>query len=486
MCGIAGLEGNFKGNDLLDLLKSIKHRGPDSTGIYLKEEGIKNDIDLDNLDLNNNYTLAKGHNLLSIYNQDDFKKGFQPISYKNLTLVYNGEIYNTNEISDFLNLPNDTSDDYILIKLIYFFYYKHSSLLTAMEYIFEFLDGDYAFAVYDGENLAVLRDPLGMRPLFYSISGENKAFASEKIALKNLDYKDIKSLKPGCVLYNWKEFYFENDIWDEKIDIGHDYLNDLESLLTSSILKRIKNIDEIGLIFSGGVDSTIIAYILKEIQKERDLTVKLYVVGDENSQDIVYSKKIAKILGFDLKIQNINEKIVKDNLNTVLDFLGENNLMKIGVAMTVYLASNLIRDDGLRVGLTGQGADELFAGYNRYLKTYKKGLKELDYELRYDISNMYNVNLERDDAACMKSSIELRSPYLDKNFVKYSLNIPVNLKISSEDDKLRKNILRKLAIKLNIPKEFANRPKKAAQYGSGIDKILRKKCLDDINDYFLM
>ena len=91
------------------------------------------------------------------------------------------------------------------------------------------------------------------------------------------------------------------------------------------------------------------------------------------------------------------------------------------------------------------------------------------------MANMYHVNLERDDACSMANGVELRLPFLDKNLVEFALNIPVRYKISGSDDKLRKNILRKTAFNLGLDKQIAYRPKKAAQYGTGIDKILRKK-----------
>ena len=153
--------------------------------------------------------------------------------------------------------------------------------------------------------------------------------------------------------------------------------------------------------------------------------------------------------------------------------------MKIGVGMTIYLSCKKIHEDGLKVAISGQGADELFAGYNRYLKSFKTG--KLSEELRYDIDNMYHVNLERDDAVSMANGVELRLPFLDKNLVEFALNIPVEYKIANEEDTLRKNILRNLGSNLGLPDEFAYRPKKAAQYGTGIDKILRKKVLQEVD-----
>ena len=95
------------------------------------------------------------------------------------------------------------------------------------------------------------------------------------------------------------------------------------------------------------------------------------------------------------------------------------------------------------------------------------------------MSNMYHVNLERDDACAMLNSVELRLPFLDKKLVELVLNIPDNKKIVSMHDDMRKSVLRKLAFEEGLDYEIAYRPKKAAQYGTGIDKILRKKIIRD-------
>ena len=139
----------------------------------------------------------------------------------------------------------------------------------------------------------------------------------------------------------------------------------------------------------------------------------------------------------------------------------------------------MIREDGLNVAISGQGADELFGGYNRYLKSYEEGT--LDLEIREDISNMYHVNLERDDACAMLNSVEIRLPFLDKKLVEYAINLPIKNKVSGTGDVLRKNILRKLAFNEGLDKEIAYRPKKAAQYGTGIDKILRKRIIKEMD-----
>ena len=251
----------------------------------------------------------------------------------------------------------------------------------------------------------------------------------------------------------------------------------MDKLLKLSVSKRIEGLDEVGVIFSGGVDSSILALLLKEISINKKLDITLYAVGVEGSKDIEAAKYAAKYLDLPLKIQKVTEKLIRDNLAQIVHAIGDDNLMKIGVGMTTYLACHMASKDNIKVAISGQGADELFGGYNRYLKSYSDG--NLDWELRKDISNMYHVNLERDDACAMLNGVELRLPFLDKNLVEYAINLPIKYKVAGSGDVLRKNILRKLAFNEGLDVDIAFRPKKAAQYGTGIDKILRKKIIKD-------
>ncbi|BDZ71209.1 asparagine synthase C-terminal domain-containing protein [Methanobacterium petrolearium] len=153
--------------------------------------------------------------------------------------------------------------------------------------------------------------------------------------------------------------------------------------------------------------------------------------------------------------------------------------MKLGVGMTGYLAAELAHENGLRVMLSGQGADELFAGYHRYLDFYHKKGENAQKDLMSDVENLYHVNLERDDKVTMANSVELRVPYLDLQIINMAMNIPMKYKINGQGDRLRKCILREVARDRGVNPEIVKRPKKAAQYGSGIHKILTRKVLKD-------
>ena len=522
MCGIVGLAGNFNKEMLSIVLESIKHRGEDYSGIYIDEAN----------------KIGLGHNLLSIFNlinhdeiYNNLEENKQPIISNNLVLVFNGEIYNFNKLESFLKENNpdyaeSKSDSQLLANLINHYYNifaeenKHEILLKSVQSVLPQLDGDYSFAVYDKKynNIAVARDLIGVKPLFYGINDENnlKAFASEKKALwkSGIGDDDILDLMPGSVLYNWKAIDLDDSLINKIINTDFKelktYYNDYKDYLDtkdpyevyrelladdlySAVEKRVENIVDVGLIFSGGVDSTILAVILDKISKNRQnridngessipLKLRLYSVGVENSQDIKFSKEIAEELNLPLKTIIIDEDTVKESIKPVLTAIEDDNVMKLGVGMTIYLASKAMKEDGIRVALSGQGADELFGGYNRYLKHFDDNSLfdayfALDEEIYHDIANMYHVNLERDDAVAMANGVELRVPFLDKEIVNLALDIPARYKIKNGEDLLRKHILRDVAKSIGVPDYIAERPKKAAQYGSGINKILKKKVL---------
>ena len=475
MSSIVGLQGNVKAEDIIKMLKTSKNRGPDSSGIYLDK--VYENIVLDEFDDDGTYPIAFGQNLLSVYDVNGRISKAQPISNDNLVLVMNGALYNFQTIRNFLSKvgveAEITSDAEAILYLIDF-YAKKLDLLKACQAAIRLLDGDYAFAVWDGENLAIVRDPLGVKPLFYSQKDGLNGFASSRNSLKEVGFTDIDTLKPEHILYNWEDIAPAQAIY-EKIFEGD--VAKIDKMLRLSLVTRVADLREVGVIFSGGLDSSYLALLLKEISENVPLKIKLYAVGVEGSKDVEAAVYASKFLNMDLEICTLTEEMIREALPSVVNAIGDDNLMKVGVGLTTYFATKMAAKDNINVAISGQGADELFGGYKRYLESFVNDT--LNYDIREDISNMYHVNLERDDACAMLNSVEIRLPFLDKKLVELALNIPDNKKIVSMHDDMRKSILRKLAFEEGLDYEIAYRPKKAAQYGTGIDKVLRKKIIKD-------
>ena len=445
MCGIAGFIGEGALPKLLKMLRILEHRGPDATRIYYKKadpahhiHGFKGDV-------------AIGHKILIT------DKRTPPIGDQGI-IVCDGRIYN----------PRTESASKLISDSI-----REYGVMEALRMIMDKFDGDYSFAFFDGEDIILARDPIGIKPLYYKLGKDFIAFASERKALWGIGIQDPRRLPPGTILINRKIIRLKR--LPEKIETKWDYNTAKERLgeaLERAVRERIQDLERVGILFSGGVDSTLITLLVKKYAEPI-----LYTVGSKGSQDLIFAEKAAQELGIEPKIIKVTPGMIKDALKPVLSAIEEFNVMKIGVAMPLYFASKAAHADGIRVIVSGQGADELFGGYHRYLQLYKEGEDKLIEAFKTDIQEMYHVNLERDDATAMATSTELRVPFLDKEIINIAFNIPIEYKIKGSDDSLRKHILRDLALDMGAPAFIAKRPKKAAQYGSGIDKILRRSIL---------
>jgi asparagine synthase (glutamine-hydrolysing) len=480
MCAITGIIGENIQDELYRMLLALKHRGPDKSGVFVDGEISHGNLEELTVPPGN---FGLGHNLLSIVGSEVV----QPLRKGKIILVCNGEIYNHSQLYSELKQESNydfetDSDSEVVLSLITHYY--QGSLSQTIPKVVERLDGDYAFCAYDGKDLVAVRDPLGVKPLYYGNDGIF-AFASERKALWEVGINETHSLPPKYMLHNqelielpgrlsWKEDHSSRS----KIvnSPSKKYLKEtLKNHIQESVQKRTIGLDKVGILFSGGVDSTLLAVICADLGIETDL----YVVGSEGSPDLLFANKVSRDIGLPLHTRIVDEQVVKKYIPLVLNAIEEWNVMKLGVGMTAYLAAEMAHQQGQRVMLSGQGADELFAGYHRYLDFYQKKGEKAQEDLHEDVENLYHVNLERDDKVTMASSVELRVPYLDLQIINMAMDIPMYYKINGPEDNRRKCILREVASELGVPPEIVNRPKKAAQYGSGIHKILRKKVLKD-------
>ena len=466
MCSIIGIKGTDVKKRALEMIEVLKHRGPDAAGLYSDNKLYYNDRIHEDI-TESDFILA--HNLLSIVGNNET----QPIREDNLTIIANAEIYNYDDLKtrhEITDLQTE-SDCEIILKLIRKNY--NDNLKEAVLKTISQLDGDYAFCLTDGEDYIALRDDVGVKPLYYAKDEKTFAFSSETKALKKINLENIHTLKPTEAIYNDKIITLRQEYRRTPSDDDYNRLkNELKKNILEATVKRVNNLDHVGLLFSAGVDSTLLAVLLKNL----DVRTTLYTVGTENSQDLKFARQTAEDIGLPLKTWIINQDVIEEHFQETINAIEDTNLMKIGVGMTINLTTKLAHDDGQKVILSGQGADELFCGYNRYRKKYNQADKLLE-ELTYDLNNMYHVNLERDDKATMHNSVELRVPYLDRQVIQTATRTPVTYMLHSEDDKIRKHILRDVAYEMGVPENIAYRPKKAAQYGTGIDKIIKKTIL---------
>jgi len=217
-----------------------------------------------------------------------------------------------------------------------------------------------------------------------------------------------------------------------------------------------------GIFFSGGIDSTLIAYVCK---KNRASFI-CYCVGLENSKDLESAKKAAKKLKFKLKIKIIKLDEAEKIIRSVVKILDSSDVVNVGVGCVVYSATILAKKDNIDVFFSGLGSEEIFAGYERHAHA-----KNVNAECWKGLKNMYERDLIRDYKISRKLKIKILTPFLEDELIKFAMQIPEKYKINKENKKI---ILREIAEELGIPKEFAWRKKIAAQYGSGFDKAIKK------------
>jgi asparagine synthase (glutamine-hydrolysing) len=341
--------------------------------------------------------------------------------------------------------------------------------------IIRVFDGSYAFALALDNRMLIGRDPLGIMPLYY---GENESFcavASERKALWKTGIYDARPFPPGNLAsVNHGGFSFK-PVWTihprpHRIVKPSNAASHLRSLLEESVRKRLREANKVGIAFSGGLDSSIVARL---VQKS-GISAQLISVCLEGQSGALHAEEAAEALHTPIIIQEYDAPDVEDILARVLWLIEEPDVMKAGVAIPLFWSAQVASKLGCDVMFVGQGADELFGGYRRYLTLYKtKGPAEVAEMLLHDTLTSYDTNFQRDEPLCAYHKIEMCLPFADTSVVQYALSLPVNMKIQSADDMLRKIILRQLAKSLGIPAFIANRPKKAIQYETGVDKALR-------------
>ncbi|MFH1637762.1 MAG: diphthine--ammonia ligase [Candidatus Woesearchaeota archaeon] len=240
-------------------------------------------------------------------------------------------------------------------------------------------------------------------------------------------------------------------------------------LLTSSIKERASG--RLGLLFSGGLDSVLLARLLKDIGIEFTCYIAGVVIdGCKEPEDLAYARKAANELGLELKERVVGIKEFETVLKKVVK-LGNNDVVNAGIASALWLACERASHDGVEVMLSGLGSEEIFADYERHRKA-----KDVNKECAEGFLRMDDV--PRDDIVGKSNGMEMKAPYLDDSLVKFALSIPGKYKVK---DGMGKMVLRELAMDLGVSKELALRRKKAAQYGSNADKAIAK--LAKINGY---
>ncbi len=435
MCGIAGFWGKKDQSQLQSMLDAMIHRGPDAEGLFVSET----------------YDGLLGHRRLSIM---DPKGGDQPIlaENKNRAIAANGEIYNFPDLLQTLSKKypfKTTSDSEAILHL----FQEHGTGVV------KYLDGMYAFMIADEDRILCARDPIGIKPLYYAEEDGAMIFSSEIKSLAKAS-ENIKEFPPGTYFHSkqgFQSFYTVPDLVTEDRSM-EDWLRIIRKTVEESVEKRLMSDVPLGAFLSGGLDSSIICAIASQHIEN----LHTFSVGFEGSSDLNAARVVADHLGtihheYVLTLDEIHEKLFE-----IIYFLESFDQDLVRSAIPCYFTSRMA-SDFVKVILTGEGADELFAGY-----TYYKGIVSDDFlhnELRRSIESLHNINLQRVDRMTMAHSIEGRVPFLDLTMIELGQRIPAEWKLRGNPP-VEKWILRKAFDDL-LPYDIVWRKKEQFDEGSG-------------------
>jgi len=479
MCGIVGAFDIKKNtepfrNQILKMSRSLRHRGPDWSGIYSGEKAI----------------LA--HERLAIV---DPLSGNQPLFSKDgkLALAVNGEIYNHKEIRakyegkyEFL-----TQSDCEVILALY--RDKGPDFL-------EDLNGIFAFALYDIENDCYLvgRDHIGIIPLYQGWDDEGRFYvASELKALEGV-CKEIREFLPGTSYYSKTDTtttWYKRD-WSE-YDAVKNNTTDLVALraaLEAAVKRQLMSDVPYGVLLSGGLDSSVIAAITQKYAAKRiesDDTQEAwwprlhsFAVGLRGSPDLAAARKAADYIG------TVHHEIyftVQEGLDAIRDViyhLETYDITTIRASTPMYLLSRAIKSMGIKMVLSGEGSDELFGGYLYFHKA--PNAKELHEETVRKLGKLHLYDCLRANKSLAAWGVEGRVPFLDKEFIDVAMRMNPTDKLSGRagGGKIEKWALRE-AFKDMLPDEIVWRQKEQFSDGVGyswidsIKKLTEEKTTDE-------
>ena len=475
MCGFVGaFELQHSAKELrpqiLKMAKKIRHRGPDWSGIYCGEKAI----------------LA--HERLSIV---DPMSGSQPLYSpdKTCVLAVNGEIYNHKEIRERYKGKYDfqTKSDCEVILALY--KDKGTNFL-------EDLNGIFAFALYDIEKNVYLiaRDPMGVIPLYMGWDDENQFFvASEMKALLPYCTK-VEVFLPGHLLDSRKgtpERWYKRDwVSYESVKNNKTSVEELRDALESAVKRQLMSDVPYGVLLSGGLDSSIISAIAKKYSAKRIESgdeveawwpqLHSFAVGLAGSPDLIAARKVADHIGTVHHEINFTIEQGMDAINDVIYHLETYDVTTVRASTPMYILARAIKAMGVKMVLSGEGADEIFGGYLYFHKAPSP--KDLHEETVRKLDKLHLYDCLRANKSLAAWGVEGRVPFLDKEFMDVAMRLNPADKMC-KDGRIEKYILRK-AFEYYLPAEVAWRQKEQFSDGVGYGWIdyLKANAIEKVSD----
>ena len=466
MCGIVGGYGGIEPEDVRRMMGRIAHRGPDDDGLV---EVAGNTL---------------GHRRLSIV---DVEGGKQPLGTpdKGLYLVGNGEVYNHEEILETLEDRDMTtrSDNEVALRLVA---ERGPGALSE-------LLGMYAFLVADADGgFIAARDPVGIKPLYWARpeAGGPVFFASEMHAFGEALQPSVESFPPG---HYWTPEdglvrfgrAVPADAYLEPFDgpsepgapIPAAILEEVRDRLIRTVERQMMGDVPVGVFLSGGLDSSLVAAIAARWYEKRGQRLKTFAVGLEDSPDLLAARAVAEHLGTEHHESVYTQEDALGVLPEVVRTIESFDPSLVRSAVPNYILAEFTAKH-VKVVLTGEGADEIFAGYE-YLEDFRTE-EDLHAELVRTLEGLHDLNLQRADRVTMAHGLEARVPFLELDMISLGLSLPAGWKLAGEDQP-EKRLLR-MAFEGWLPDDFLWRKKAQFGDGSGTASVLQDRMEESVTE----
>ena len=419
MCGIfAYLDDSMNEEQLKTIYMSGYKRGPENSSF----QKIDNNVYF-------------GFHRLAINGLNN--ESNQPIQYKHLSLICNGEIYNYKHLSHYYKL-NTQSDCEIILHL-----YEQFGLDS-----FNLLDGEFSFILYDNlkKEIVVVRDPYGIRPL-YENNSDGFMFSSivESIFLES---NNLSQVNPGTyniyrfngdTFYKYLTHYYYNirETYDLNLT-QEEYMTNIYNLFKEAVIKRITSSErDVCCLLSGGLDSSLVCAIASKYYRDNGKELNTFSIGLKDSEDLYHASIVAK------HIKSIHHEIIcseDDFFNcipNVIKDIESYDTTTVRASVGNWLIGKYIKENtDFKVVLNGDGADELMGGYLYF--NFCETNDSFEEECFRLLENIQYFDVLRSDRCIASHGLEPRTPYLDKEFTKFYLSIPVEYRKNS----VEKNLIR--------------------------------------------
>jgi asparagine synthase (glutamine-hydrolysing) len=476
MCGIVGVfdlkvDPQSLRKQVLEQSKKIRHRGPDWSGIYCGDKAII------------------AHERLSIV---DPESGGQPLFSKDKSMVLgvNGEIYNHQEIRELTkdNYEYQTGSDCEVILALY---------KEKKEKFLDDLSGIFAFCLYDEKEDAYLigRDHIGIIPLYMGWDKEGTFYvASELKALEGYCTK-IQEFPPASYLYSKdgeiKKWWTRDWMDYENVKDSKTTIAELKEAMEAAVHRQLMSDVPYGVLLSGGLDSSITSALAKKFAAKRieDGDTKdawwpqlhSFVIGLKGSPDLAAAKIVADHIGtvHHEILYTIQEGL--DAIRDVIYHIETYDVTTIRASTPMYMIARVIKSMGIKMVLTGEGADEIFGGYLYFHKA--PNAEEFHKETLRKVSKLNEYDCLRANKTLAAWGVEGRVPFLDKEFIDVAMRINPLDKMSGSNGKMEKWMLRK-AFEDMLPESVAWRQKEQFSDGVGYGWIdtLKQIATDQVSD----